>query len=162
MEKAEARVSDPSSSCGVSLNRALQKGYDVAILSPGQQEPSAEARPTSTADGGFPPSQLPKSAVASPYHEFSGPPKTKPLWRTTKGRVLIALIALVVIGAALGGGLGGGLHHKSNTSQPASGGSDGSGSADGSDTNQGTSPQSASGVSGQEQGPASPTPTRRP
>jgi len=143
VEKAEAR-----------------KGYDVAILDPTQQDAVGDLQAPNT-DGAFAVSQQ-KQTGFSPHQDFSGPPKSIPLWRTTRGHVAIAILVLVIIGAALGGGLGGGLHHKSATSQPTTGGgSDGSGSSNGSDTYQGTSPQSASGVLGQQQGSASPSATRR-
>lgn len=130
----------------------LQDGYDVRILG-GADNGSTSAvhiglRSTSNHDSPAVPRQD-KDGYAPPYSQFTDSPRKIPFWRTTRGKVLLAILAVVILGAAIGGGVGGALGGKHNSGasdgSTPSGGSDGSGGQGGSDTNQGTSPQSAAG-----------------
>jgi len=133
-----------------------QDGYDVRILG-GADVGSASAvhiglRSTSNHDApGV--NRQDKDGYTSPYSQFADATRKTPFWRTRRGMIILALLALLVVGAAVGGGVGGALgskNHKSTSPSSGSdqGGSDGSGGQGGSDTNQGTSPQSSSAQAG--------------
>jgi len=124
-----------------------QEGYNVNLLDRDRGDATSPhthppPRSVSNHDGNFIPRQG-KADYSSPYQEFSGGPKTIPFWRTAKGMIIIAVLTVVVLGAAIGGGVGGGLSHGNHGNRTSSN------LGSGSDTNQGTSPQSASTVVGQ-------------
>jgi len=129
-----------------------QDGYDVRILgSADNGSPSAVhigLRSTSNHDTPVV-NRQDKDGYTSPYSQFADAAQKTPFWRTRRGIIILALLALLVVGAAVGGGVGGALGSKNHkTTSPSNGsdqgGSDGSGGQGGSDTNQGTSPQSSS------------------
>lgn len=119
-----------------------REGYDVDILGSEMQG----ARSASNHDAAFPPAPGIHGAFAADEAQHAKPPRPS-FWRSTRGKMLIALIVILVLAAAIGGGVGGALGNRSkSTTGHGITGSDG---PSGSDTNQGTSSQSSSDGSGQ-------------
>ncbi|RDB18140.1 hypothetical protein Hypma_000616 [Hypsizygus marmoreus] len=80
--------------------KQLQEGYTTDLLDPnlGKVTPPPSA---SRADPE-------RGLAAKEYpHEPHAAPAAVPFWRTTKGKIIIAIAALVVVGAVIGGAVGG-------------------------------------------------------
>ncbi|KAF8904913.1 hypothetical protein CPB85DRAFT_952558 [Mucidula mucida] len=84
----------------------LQEGYNADILRPNR----TPVRNDTSSSG-------PRSTPASKEHlpiPVTQPPTKQPFWRTRKGMIIIAIVALVIIGAVVGGAVGGTVGKKSN------------------------------------------------
>ncbi|KAG9045219.1 hypothetical protein FS837_006807 [Tulasnella sp. UAMH 9824] len=124
---------------------ATQAGYDVVILGSQMQRPPSVSG--DNAEAGSP--QTNHTALVA--DEVQHPKPRRPsVWTSTRGKLLIGLIVVLVLAAAIGGGVGGALGKKSKPT-PTGQGITGSDSASGSDTNPGTGSQSNSDGSGQRQ-----------
>jgi len=102
--------------------REAQEGYNLALLEEPQASPAPRAPsvpPTgalTSAVPSFPPVAGDPSdnndPADSPYAKeeegMTRPDvKTVPFWRTTRGKLILALLAIIVIGAVVGGAVGG-------------------------------------------------------
>ncbi|KAG8740704.1 hypothetical protein FRC10_003954 [Ceratobasidium sp. 414] len=101
-----------------------QEGYDADILNPAPP-PASRSPPldynerNADVESGASPNEKHLAAGGYDLVNHSG---DKPFWKTTKGLIIIAVVALVVIAAAVGGGVGGsvGKNKSNNAVVPAS------------------------------------------
>ncbi|KAF9023804.1 hypothetical protein BDZ89DRAFT_1136448 [Hymenopellis radicata] len=90
----------------------LQEGYNADILRPNRTPALND-----TSSSG------PRSTPASKEHlpiPVTQPPTKQPFWRTRKGMIIIAIAALVIIGAVVGGAVGGTVGKNNNNSSTSS------------------------------------------
>ncbi|KAG9122890.1 hypothetical protein FRC07_000540, partial [Ceratobasidium sp. 392] len=93
-----------------------QEGYDADILNPPvpTRTPPVDFNERNTdIESGSSPNE--KHLAAGGYDPMINPAK-KPFWKTTKGLIILAVVALVVIAAAVGGGVGGTVGKNKNSS----------------------------------------------
>jgi len=125
-----------------------QAGYNVDLLAASQQKDGPPDDPVLSTSNHDPvhPFRREKDSHLPTRSPLNGTEEKVPFWRRKTGRIVLALLAIVIVGAVVGGAVGGVLSHKSKKSSGDNSGmgSDGSGNSSGSDTNQGTTPLTSS------------------
>ncbi|KAG8959590.1 hypothetical protein FRC03_007750 [Tulasnella sp. 419] len=132
-----------------------QEGYNVDLLETGRPggSPTNTHSPIPPAQSviGHRPYNEPKDGYNAGFNHTSySPPKKAPFWRSTKGKILLALLAIAILGAIIGGAVGGtvGKNKSSNndTKSPLSGngnGNQGGGDSSGGSNEQGADPSAS-------------------
>jgi len=91
-------------SAPIATKEQLQEGYNPDILNPNRKANSSPPTPLRHPEAGLPSKEYVTLA-----------PARLPFWRTTRGRIIIAIAVIVVIAAVVGGAVGG-THHKGSSS----------------------------------------------